>query len=55
MTELPDFDYYCEQYPSVATLACLHSYETITKWHGFFMITLAALAVGLNSEPQNIE
>ena len=32
-----------------------HSYETTPKWHGFLMITLAALAAGLNSEPQNIE
>jgi hypothetical protein len=32
-----------------------HSYETTPKWHDFLMITLAALAAGLNSEPQNIE
>jgi hypothetical protein len=30
-------------------------YETTPKRHGFFMINLAALAAGLNSEPQNIE
>jgi hypothetical protein len=30
-------------------------YKTTPKWHGFLMINLAALAAGLNSEPQNIE
>jgi len=30
-------------------------YEITPKGHGLFMIRLAALAAGLNSEPQNIE
>ena len=31
------------------------SYETTPKWHGFVLLRLAALAVELNSEPQNNE
>ena len=36
----------------VAPQALPDAYETTPKWHCFLMIKLAALAAGLNSEPQ---
>jgi len=45
----------CQKLKVSATRLSDTLYETTPKWHGFLMIKLAALAAGLNSEPQNFE